>query len=335
MMANKEVIRFVKYDKDWNRQQDARLYGINTHEPFIFSSVRMADYDGVLYVRTGHNVYNGHQANMAFSINMEDMKFINQFYTLGGPSIASHSLNQYITLDEPYLITADHGDAYPRGVLLAVHFKAGEKNTYFTSKNAAKTITALEMGGEIGSNITGVSVGGLEATSTSYLVVGNSVDQTPEKYNPSGMLNIFVSSTPKDNFSNEAVKVHWITDYKYIEYTDASGTVQKVPEAVVHTPKLVKINSSETMLLWTEERVVIEDDKPVIENNKIKKSTILKSVLLNADGEPASGIYTYAEGRLSDCKPILMNNSVVWYYTNNSTPIFCSLNIDAVRKQPR
>lgn len=149
------------------------------------------------------------------------------------------------------------------------------------------------------------------------------------------MLNIFVSSTPKDNFSNEAVKVHWITDYKYIEYTDASGTVQKVPEAVVHTPKLVKINNSETMLLWTEERVVIEDDKPVIENNKIKKSTILKSVLLNADGEPASGIYTYAEGRLSDCKPILMNNSVVWYYTNNSTPIFCSLNIDAVRKQPR
>lgn len=324
---NTEVIRFVKYDKDWNRLGDARLYGINTAEPFIFSSVRMVEQEGVLYVRTGHNMYNGHQANMAFSINIADMKFINCFYTLGGPSIASHSLNQYVTLDEPYLITADHGDAYPRGILLAKHVKAGEKNTYFTSQKSAQTITALQLGGAPPSNITGASVGGLEASDTSYLVVGNSVDQTTQPYNPKGILNIYVSSTPKDNFTNEAVKERWITDYKYLEYTDANGNPQKTPEASVYTPQLVKLNGNEMMLLWTQVTTVIENNAP-------KRTTDVKCVLLNGDGEPVSGIYSF-EGGLSDCKPILIDGKLVWYYTNKSAPKFCTLDPEDVRRQPR
>ncbi len=88
----------------------------------------------------------------------------------------------YVTLDEPYLITADHGDAYPRGILLSKHTKAGEKNTYFTSQKSAQTITALQLGGAPPSNITDASVGGLEALDTSYLVFGNSVDQTTQPY---------------------------------------------------------------------------------------------------------------------------------------------------------
>jgi len=334
---NTEVIRFVKYDKNWKRLGDARLYGINTNEPFIFSSVRMVDHEDVLYIRTGHNMYNGHQANMAFSINIEDMKFINQFYTLGGPSIASHSLNQFITMDEPYLITADHGDAYPRGILLARHVKAGDKNTYFTSKNAAYTITALKVGGaaDSTSNVTGASVTGLEASDTSYLVVGRSVDPTPgASYDPRGILNIYVSSTPKDNFKNEAVKVRWITDFKYIEYTDANGNLQKTPEASITNPQLVKLNGNEMILMWSQTTTLVEDNKPVIENGKIKTTTSLKSVLLNGDGEPISGIYSF-EGGLSDCEPILINGNLVWYYTYRSAPKFCILNPEDVRKQPR
>lgn len=334
---NVEVIRFVKYNKNWERLGDARLYGINTNEPFIFSSVRMVDHEGVLYVRTGHNMYNGHQANMAFSINIADMKFINQFYTLGGPSIASHSLNQFITMDEPYLITADHGDAYPRGILLARHVKGGDKNTYFTSQKSAQTITALKVGGAEGStsNVTGASVTGLEASDTSYLVVGRSVDPTPgASYNPNGILNIYVSSTPKDNFTNEAVKVHWITDFKYIEYTDANGDPQKTPEASITNPQLVKLNGNEMILMWSQTTTVVEDNKPVIENGKIKTTTSLKSMLLNGNGEPISGIYSF-EGGLSDCEPILINGNLVWYYTYRSTPKFCILNPEDVRKQPR
>lgn len=332
-----EVIRFVKYNKNWERLGDARLYGINTNEPFIFSSVRMVDQEDVLYVRTGHNMYNGHQANMAFSINIEDMKFINQFYTLGGPSIASHSLNQLITMDEPYLITADHGDAYPRGILLARHVKDGDKNTYFTSQKSAQTITALKVGGAPNStsNVTGASVTGLQASDTSYLVVGRSVDPTPgASYDPRGILNIYVSSTPKDNFKNEAVKVRWITDFKYIEYTDANDTPQKTPEASITNPQLIKLNGNEMILMWSQTTTLVEDNKPVIENGKIKTTTSLKSILLNGDGEPISGIYSF-EGGLSDCEPILIDGKLVWYYTSKSDPKFCILNPEDVRKQPR
>ena len=81
------------------------------------------------------------------------------------------------------------------------------------------------------------------------------------------------------------------------------------------------------MLMWSEVRTTIEDNKP-------KSTTIQQSILLNGSGEPISGIYSF-EGPLSDCKPIVDNGNIIWYYTNNSEPVFCTLNIDTVRKQPR
>ncbi len=315
---NVEVIRFVKYDKNWNRLDDARLFGINTYEPFSFSSVRMLDHEGILYVRTGHKMYSEHQANMAFSIDISNMEFINQFYTLGGPAIASHSLNQYITLSDPYLITADHGDAYPRCVLLSRHSKAGNRNTYFTSAQSSQSVTALRLEGATGGNNpwTGASVGGLEATTTHYLVAGNSIDQDAKPWNRNGVKNIFVSSTPQDNFTNAAVKLHWITNYTAEDKTSVS------------TPHLVKVNSNETVLIWMESKKIMG------ENGKEQTVSSLKSVLLNAAGEAVSGIYTF-EGALSDCKPIVDNGKILWYYTNRSEPVFCTLNVDDVRKQPR
>ncbi len=58
----------------------------------------------------------------------------------------------------------------------------------------------------------------------------------------------------------------------------------------------------------------------------------VKCVLLNAAGEPVSGIYVY-EGMLSDCKPIVHDGSVIWYYTNNSEPVFSAVKIEDVRNQ--
>ena len=51
---SREVIRVVKYDKNWNRLSHASLYGADTVEPFAFGSLRCDEYDGTLYVRTCH-----------------------------------------------------------------------------------------------------------------------------------------------------------------------------------------------------------------------------------------------------------------------------------------
>lgn len=316
-----EVIRFVKYDKDWNRIGDARIFGFDTQEPFIFSCVRMIEHEGILYVYSGKNMYNGHQRNMAFTIRIEDMKFI----STSSPVYSSHSLNQLMVLDDPYMVLVDHGDAYPRGIILSRNKKA-DNGVYLQSR--AESITALQIGGEVAQIVTGASVSGLEASDTSYLVVGRSGSQPPNDYKPNGVLNIYVSSTPKDNFKNEAVKVNWITNYdKILEYTDAKGNKQTVWEKEVYNPQLIKLSGKEMILMWTEITAAVED-------NKVTKDTKIKSVLLNESGDPISGMYSF-DGALSDCAPILINGNLVWYYTNGKAPIFCTLNPEDVRKVPR
>ena len=142
------------------------------------------------------------------------------------------------------------------------------------------------------------------------------------------MRNIYVTSTKKDDFTANGNTVHWITNHKYIEYTDAAGNAKKTPEASVSTPQLVKISGSEMMLLWTESTIAVENNKPVT------TSTSQKCVLLNGTGEPISGIYSF-EGPISDCKPIVNDGNLLWYYTNNNQPVFCTLRISDVRNQPK
>ena len=195
------------------------------------------------------------------------------------------------------LLAVDHGDAYPRSVVMVKYNKkANEENALGGCKN----VDVLKIQGGINA-YTGVSVGGFEASDSAYLTAGNSVDQNPETYTTGGVRNIFVTGTQKDNFSREGTAVHWITNYK------------DKAEASVTTPQLVKISGTEFLLMWGE-------------------GTQVKCILLNASGEPTSGIYSY-DGMLSDCKPILVDGSVMWYYTSNSEPVFCKLNPEDIRKQ--
>lgn len=294
-----EVIRVVKYDKEWNRQGAASLYGANTLTPFNAGSLRMTESGDMLYVRTCHTMYKSsdglnHQANLTFSVRTTDMKITDQLSSIWNISggYVSHSFNQRIITDGEDLVAADHGDAYPRSVVLVKYAgKAGKEE--FTGY--CDSVDVLPIQGQIGANNTGVSLGGLEASDTAYLVAGNSVAQdSAEKYNASGVRNIFVTSTRKNNFTQEGTTVHWITNY------DSKNNV------VVSTPQLVKVNNNKFLLMWTE-------------------GSQVKCVELNASGEPVAEIYSI-KGALSDCQPIVTENGVLWYYTNNSKPVFCTAN---------
>ncbi len=321
-----EILRIIKYDKNWNRIDATRLFGANTLDPFKNGSLRMVECDDILYVRTCHQMYNTHQANISLTIQISTMEVQQQLtgvYNLGWNGYVSHSFNQYILIDDDNnLLTVDHGDAYPRSVVMVKYNKKANQGNAFGGNQA---VSVLPMGGS-GAH-TGVSVGAFEASDTAYLTAGNSVDQKANPYSTGTIRNIFVTSTQKDNFSVAGTTEHWITNHKYIEYTDANGNPQKVAEAVVTTPHLVKLNGNELMLLWSETVSVIENNKPV-------KSTVQKSILLNGNGEPISGIYTF-DTPLSDCKPLVINGNVLWYYTNKSGPVFCTLNPEEVRKQPK
>ncbi len=322
-----EVLRVVKYDKNWKRIDATRLFGANTLDPFKNGSFRMVECDDILYIRTCHQMYNTHQANISLTIQISTMEIQQQLtgvYNLGWNGYVSHSFNQYVLVDDDNtLLTVDQGDAYPRSVVLVKYNKKAPDANAFGGNRA---VSVLPMGGS--GAFTGVSVGAFEASDTAYLVAGNSVDQKAIPYSTGTIRNIFVTSTQKDNFSAAGTTQHWITNHKYIEYTDVKGNPQKVAEAVVTTPHLVKLNGNEFMLLWTETVSVIEENKPV-------KSIVQKSILLNGNGEPISGIYRFDDMPLSECKPIVVNGNLVWYYTNKSEPVFCTLNPNDVRKVPR
>lgn len=300
-----EVIRVVKYDKNWNRKGAASLYGTNTSKPFAFGSLRMIEDSGYLYVRTCRNMYKSsdgknHQSNLTFSVKVASMKIIgsDSEALYSGYGYASHSFNQFIQMDGADLLAVDHGDAYPRSVSLYRCLRKDGSSAY--GKGGCQQVEVLPIQGNVGGTNTGVSVGGLEVSDSSYLVAGNSVPQEKtENFNPSGMRNIFVTSTRKDNFTAEGTKLRWITSY-----TDQDSVK-------VSTPHLVKVKNNEFLLLWGE-------------GNKVK------CVLLDGDGKPTTGIYSM-EGKLSDCQPILMGDCAVWYYTNNSEPAFFRLNLSDVR----
>lgn len=326
-----EVIRIVKYDKSWERKGSVGIFGGNTVSPFKNGSLRMVEYENTLYIRTCHQMYRSsdgkqHQANVAISMDIPNMEILEQYLWLSFSTYSSHSFNQFILRDGSDLLAVDHGDAYPRSVALA---KYNEKiGTPGILGKSSTRIAALAIGGNFGNPATGVSIGGFEASDTAYLIAGNSVDQTATPYNTGGVRNIYVTSTRKDNFSAAGNTVHWITDHQYIEYTDAKGEQKKTPAASVSTPHLVKISGNEMMVLWTEATIAIENNKPVT------ASSSQKCVLLNGAGEPVSGVYSF-DGPISDCKPIVDNGRLIWYYTNNSAPVFCTLNINDVRNQPK
>ncbi|MDE7253340.1 MAG: InlB B-repeat-containing protein [Acetatifactor sp.] len=316
-----EVIRVVKYGKDWKRQGAASLYGANTTVPFDAGSLRMTEYGGMLYVRTCHSMYKSsdglnHQANLTFCIKVDEMRITDQFSKVMNTNYGyvSHSFNQFIRVDGDKLVAIDHGDAYPRSVVLVQYLEEAGGET-FTKGNGSYGmgncihVNALPIQGNIGDNDTGVSVGGFEVSSTAYLVAGNSVSQDDAaSYDASGKRNIFVTCTPKTAFAQNttqtdresATAVRWITNYTEKDSVNVS------------TPQLVKLGADEFLLLWTEGGQV-------------------KSVLLDGLGNPTTGIHSM-KGALSDCQPILTGDSVTWYYTDNSKPVFCSLSISDVKK---
>jgi len=52
-----EVVRVVKYSKNWNRLDSISLKGINTYRIFRGGSCRMTETNGILFIYTCHEMY--------------------------------------------------------------------------------------------------------------------------------------------------------------------------------------------------------------------------------------------------------------------------------------
>ena len=195
-----EVMRIVKYSKDFQRIGAVSVYGANTNIPFEAGSLRMTETAGKLYIHTCHEMYTdsdglNHQANMTFVINENDMSVEQSYYdvlNLAQAGYVSHSFNQFIQTDGENIYRVDHGDYAPRGIALIKSQVGG---------SITKVDYAIPVGlGKVTEghyNSTGASVGGFEISSENCIIAGNAVDFESERANTSDQRNIFISITDK------------------------------------------------------------------------------------------------------------------------------------------
>ena len=72
-----EVLRVVKYSKDWKRLGSASVYQENCHNPVSFGTMRFAEANGILYIHTCHEMYTAkdglnHQSNLTLALQDVD-----------------------------------------------------------------------------------------------------------------------------------------------------------------------------------------------------------------------------------------------------------------------
>ena len=299
---SKEVIRIVKYSKDWQRLGQASLRGANTIHPFDAGSLRCDEYGGYLYIRTCHEMYTSsdglnHQANMTISVEQDSMTVADAYYDVMNQSYGyvSHSFNQFILVDEDGRIVAiDHGDAHPRGVAFSKYYAdAGTGRFRGQGYNPWCSYGNLfQFAGAVGANTTGASIGGLAETRDSYVFC----------YNYDG----------KGGNGDRYMYYHWMDKATGKSW---SAQITKTPGST--TPVLAPAGLDGGYLLWNGKSGHIVNDT-------------LYYLHYGADGTPEQ--YKTAKGSLSDCQPIYYNGQVVWYVTDNSAPVFYTLDSSGVQQ---
>ena len=304
-----EVVRIVKYSKDWEWLDEASVYGANTYIPFDAGSLRMTETAGRLYVYTCHEMYKSddglnHQANMTFVVKEDTMEIVDSYFgvmNIAQAGYVSHSFNQFIQTDGTFIYRVDHGDASPRAVSITRCVAGG-------SVERVSYTLPYKISGAIGYNYnyTGVSVGGFELSSDSCLIVGNSVKQDGNNTNVFGQRNIFLTITDKV-FNN--TEVRWFTNY-----TD--GSIE------VRTPQLVKLGEDQFLLMWEE-------------RNANSGSIVTRMVTLDGYGNRTSNINDF-DMRLSDCQPVVGSDGMVrWYTTDGSMVVLYTIDPLALKATPK
>lgn len=299
---NKEVIRIVRYDKNFNRIDSVSIKGGESYTviPFDAGSGRMAENGNTLVFHTSRERYTtedgkNHQSQLTIIVNTSTMTVTNDLGRFQKNHV-SHSFDQYVLFDGNQHVLVDHGDAYPRSIGL-------NKET----GNSYSEVDLFDIPGKIGANTTGVSIGGFEMSSNNYIVAMNTIDHSlVSEFTSFDMVgletdqrDIILSVLPKTSMNSEAVK--HITLAKYV------GS-----DLIASIPTLVKINDDKMMVLWQE-------------FDKNHNPGDLKYVFINGNGNAIGEIHTIQHFSLSDCNPIISGDKVVWYTNNKGSRLFYSI----------
>lgn len=300
-----EVMRVVRYSRDCQQrlaaksivsfETDANFIGIGSNSNFsmiLDQEGRLIIHTSSLHPKTSDGM--NHQSNVTFDLDGKDLSF----HHYPGAGYVSHSFAQFVRDDRDFLVFADHGDAHPRSVVIN-QISKDYRQEYVLNGRVDRTSDALPISGESGDNFTGVTLGGLEVSSSSYLTIGTTVDQTQFAKAKERMLpgnRLFVTVTDKTTMESQV---------KYLEQLPDEG-----PEYLT-VPQLVVLGGDRFLALWG------------TWNDSGAYTT--KCALLDGKGTLTGQIQTIP-APLSDCQPVVRDGVVTWYVTKDSNaPIFYQL----------
>jgi hypothetical protein len=301
----KEVIRIVRYDKNFNRIDSVSIKGGESYtvEPFDAGSGRMAEVGDTLVFHTSRKRYTtedklNHQSQLTIIVNTNSMTVTNNLGRFQKNHV-SHSFDQYVLFDGTSHVLVDHGDAYPRSIVL----NKGDGTSY-------NAVDLFNIPGKIGANATGVSIGGFEMSSANYIVAMNTIEHSLVKeytsYEMIGLQmdqrDIILSVLPKANMDSTSANL--ITLAKYV------GT-----NKIASIPKLVKITEDKMMVLWQE-------------FDKENHPGDLKYVLIDGSGKAIGDIRTIKHFVLSESNPLISGNQLIWYTNSDGSRMFYTIPLD-------
>ena len=204
----KEVLRIVKYDKNWKRLGSASLYGQNAVLIGEFA-IRAAEYKNYLFVHTDHTMYKSgdglnHQANFIAKIRISDMAFIE---SSGGSFTCSHSFDEHVVVDDAgNLLILNKGD-YTGAEVIGVFEKKADQtgifnDCYFDVFQSAIIENPYTHGDGVWGFENYVYLGGLEYSPSKYLTAGSSLT-LDKNWDNNKVSNVFVTVTPRSEVTKE------------------------------------------------------------------------------------------------------------------------------------
>lgn len=303
----KEVIRIVKYGKDFTRLEAASIAGGEcfTIRPFEAGSLRMAENGGELVIHTARQRYTtedglNHQSQLTIRLDTGSMRVKNDLGRFQENHV-SHSFNQFVLFDGGKLVLLDHGDAYPRSIVLSR-----------LNGNKYDTTDLLKIPGDVGANCTGVTVGGFEASGSCYLAAINTVDHSKvtayDSFNMAGLdrdeRDVVLLAYPKSGSGK--VQTVKLTDYA------GKGKLGS-------TPYLVKLSEDRFLVIWEEFAYGASYGTT---------SQGVRYVEVDGAGKTLTDVQSLPNARLSaDCQPVSLDGAVVWYLNVKAGRMFYRVDV--------
>lgn len=293
----KEVIRIVRYSKDWVRLGSFSLSCINTSMPFTGCNTSFSEYGNLLYIRCGHTDYQGVQSTINITYD-NNTGVVTDLLTGDGTSftgVIPGTQATYIDATSGVVTVCDDVSASPACISMSAYMRPAGPAQYAGNCQYA---TAL---GDVGSLYKGtpvVTLGGF-AVNTQYAIA---VGTTTPMDGTSSSRNVFVMATPFAKFQRGSVEIKYLTGFAYDSMTCS-------------TPYLVNLGNNTYMVLWEQKNGYSDMGK-------------VYYAMIDAAGNRVGDVKN-VDGCLSDCQPIVVGTNIVWYTTDASKLRFYTIPIQS------